>query len=145
MALTAQVKDELARFDVMRVSARKAEVSSILRFAGALHLSGGSILIEAELDTAAAARRLRGEIRGLFGYTAEIVAITGSGLRRGSRYLVRVAQEGAALARQTGLLDARGRPVRGLPSTIVNGAVADCEAAWRGAFLAHGSLTEPGR
>ncbi|GAA4507189.1 DNA-binding protein WhiA [Brevibacterium yomogidense] len=145
MALTAQVKDEIARFDVMRVSARKAEVSSILRFAGALHLSGGAILIEAELDTAAAARRLRGEIRGLFGYTAEIVAITGSGLRRGSRYLVRVAQEGAALARQTGLLDARGRPVRGLPSTIVNGAVADCEAAWRGAFLAHGSLTEPGR
>lgn len=145
MALTAQVKDELARFDVMRVSARKAEVSSMLRFAGALHLSGGAILIEAELDTAAAARRLRGEIRGLFGYTSEIVAITGSGLRRGSRYLVRVAQEGAALARQTGLLDARGRPVRGLPSTIVNGAVADCEAAWRGAFLAHGSLTEPGR
>ena len=35
--------------------------------------------------------------------------------------------------------------MRGLPSTIVNGAVADCEAAWRGAFLAHGSLTEPGR
>lgn len=145
MALTAQVKDELARFDVMRVSARKAEVSSMLRFAGALHLSGGGILIEAELDTAAAARRLRGEIRGLFGCTSEIVAITGSGLRRGSRYLVRVAHEGAALARQTGLLDARGRPVRGLPSTIVNGAVADCEAAWRGAFLAHGSLTEPGR
>ncbi|HLR45268.1 MAG TPA: DNA-binding protein WhiA, partial [Brevibacterium sp.] len=110
-----------------------------------LHLSGGSILIEAELDTAAAARRLRGEIRGLFGHTSEIVAITGSGLRRGSRYLVRVTADGAALARQTGLLDARGRPVRGLPSTIVNGAVADCEAAWRGAFLAHGSLTEPGR
>ena len=145
MALTAQVKDELARFDVMRVSARKAEVSAMLRFAGALHLSGGSILIEAELDTAAAARRLRGEIRGLFGHTSEIVAITGSGLRRGSRYLVRVTADGAALARQTGLLDARGRPVRGLPSTIVNGAVADCEAAWRGAFLAHGSLTEPGR
>lgn len=145
MALTAQVKDELARFEVTRVSARKAEVSSLLRFAGALHLSGGGILIEAELDTAAAARRLRAEIRGLFGYTAEIVAITGSGLRRGSRYLVRLTQDAAALARQTGLLDARGRPIRGLPSTIVNGAVADCDAAWRGAFLAHGSLTEPGR
>ena len=28
---------------------------------------------------------------------------------------------------------------------IVSGTACDCEAAWRGAFLAHGSLTEPGR
>src|SRR5690606_19773182 len=48
-------------------------------------------------------------------------------------------------ARQTGLLDQRGRPVRGLPAMVVGGSVADAEAAWRGAFLAHGSLTEPGR
>src|SRR5690606_39861807 len=46
---------------------------------------------------------------------------------------------------QTGLLDARGRPVRGLPPPVVSGGVCDAEAAWRGAFLAHGSLTEPGR
>ena len=50
-----------------------------------------------------------------------------------------------ALARQTGLLDMRGRPVRGLPAQVVGGSIADAEAAWRGAFLAHGSLTEPGR
>jgi hypothetical protein len=56
-----------------------------------------------------------------------------------------VAKDGEALARQTGLLDLRGRPVRGLPVHVVGGSVADVEAAWRGAFLAHGSLTEPGR
>src|SRR5690625_7721431 len=49
------------------------------------------------------------------------------------------------LARQTGLLDARGRPVRGMPPFVVGGATVDAEAAWRGAFLARGSLTEPGR
>src|SRR5699024_822001 len=43
------------------------------------------------------------------------------------------------------LLDARGRPVRGLPPHVVNARVGDAVAAWRGAFLAHGSLTEPGR
>src|SRR6202011_4482116 len=48
-------------------------------------------------------------------------------------------------ARQAGLIDAHGRPVRGLPRQVVSGATCDCEAAWRGAFLAHGSLTEPGR
>src|SRR5580698_7150156 len=70
-----------------------------------------------------------------------------SGLRKGSRYLVRVSQgqAGESLARQAGLIDAYGRPVRGLPRQVVSGSACDCEAAWRGAFLAHGSLTEPGR
>ncbi len=58
---------------------------------------------------------------------------------------MRVVRDGDSLARQAGLLDGRGRPVRGLPAVVVNGAVADAVAAWRGAFLAHGSLTEPGR
>lgn len=145
MALTAQVKDELARVAITRISARKAEVSAILRFTNALHLVAGSIVIEAEVDTNIVARRLRAEIKSLFGHTADVVVIGASGIRRGSRYLVRVANDGAALARQTGLIDWRLRPVRGLPSAIVNGSLADAQAAWRGAFLAHGSLTEPGR
>ena len=33
----------------------------------------------------------------------------------------------------------------GLPPQVVSGSIADNEAAWRGAFLAAGSLTEPGR
>ena len=33
----------------------------------------------------------------------------------------------------------------GLPPQVVSGGVCDAESAWRGAFLAHGSLTEPGR
>src|SRR6185503_5238413 len=68
-----------------------------------------------------------------------------SGLRKGNRYLVRVRKDGESLARQTGLVDGHGRPVRGLPRQVVAGTTCDCEAAWRGAFLAHGSLTEPGR
>jgi hypothetical protein len=58
---------------------------------------------------------------------------------------VRVSNDGEGLARQTGLLDVRGRPVRVLPPQVVSGGTCDAEAAWRGAFLAHGSLTEPGR
>lgn len=145
MALTAQVKDELARYRETRASARKAEVSATLRFAGALHIVAGSIVVEAEVDTGAAARRLRAEIKALYGHTAEVTVIGAAGIRRSSRYLVRVAQDGPALARQTGLVDGRGRPVRGLPAAVVNGSITDSKAAWRGAFLAHGSLTEPGR
>lgn len=145
MALTASVKDELSRVEIRKPSQRKAEVSTILRFAGGLHIVSGRIVIEAEVDLASTARRLKVAIADLYGHDAEIVMVSGSGIRKGSRYIVRVAKEGEVLARQTGLLDQRGRPVRGLPSVIVTGSTADAEAVWRGAFLAHGSLTEPGR
>src|SRR3984893_10943027 len=147
MAMTSGVKDELSRVPVIKPCCRKAEVSTLLRFAGGLHLSEGRVVIEAELDTGAAARRLRASISEVFGHPAEFLVLSPSGLRKGNRYLVRVSkgQAGESLARQAGLIDSYGRPVRGLPRQVVSGTACDCEAAWRGAFLAHGSLTEPGR
>lgn len=145
MALTESVKDELSRVEVSTTSERKAEVSAMLRFASGLHLISRRIVVEAELDHAATARRLRSSLAEVYGHRCEVIVVAGSGLKRGSRYVVRVVREGDALARQTGLIDGRGRPVRGLPAVIVNGSVHDAVAVWRGAFLAHGSLTEPGR
>ncbi len=145
MALTAQVKDELARLPIEKTSWRKAEVSATLRFAGGLHIISGRIVIEAELDTGVAARRLRQFVSEVYGHASDVVVVSGGGLRKGTRYVVRVVRDGESLARQTGLLDARGRPVRGLPPQVVSAGVGEAEAAWRGAFLAHGSLTEPGR
>ncbi|MPZ65938.1 MAG: DNA-binding protein WhiA [Pseudonocardiaceae bacterium] len=145
MAMTASVKDELSRLLVTKTCCRRAEISALLRFAGGLHIIAGRVIVEAELDTGSAARRLRKEIHELYGHTSDVHLITAGGLRKGSRYVVRVVRDGEALARQTGLLDLRGRPVRGLPPQVVSGGPCDAEAAWRGAFLAHGSLTEPGR
>lgn len=145
MAMTSQVKAELASTTITKVCCRKAEVSSMLRFAGGLHIVSGRIVVEAELDTGAAARRLRKDIAEIYGHGSEILVVQGTGLRKGTQYIVRVSKDGEALARQTGLLDGRGRPVRGLPPQVVSGASCDSVAAWRGTFLAHGSLTEPGR
>lgn len=145
MAMTADVKDELSRLTESKASSRKAEVSALLRFAGGLHIVAGRVVVEAEVDQLSIARRLRREIFDLFGYSADVHVVGAGGLRKSTRWVVRVAKDGEALARQTGLLDLRGRPVRGLPAQVVGGTVADAGAAWRGAFLAHGSLTEPGR
>lgn len=145
MALTAQVKDELARLRVDKTTCRKAEVSSLLRFAGGLHIVSGRIVVEAEIDTGVVARRLKISIAEIYGHQSEVVVIAPGGLRRTQRYVVRVVREGESLARQAGLLDNRGRPVRGLPPQVVAGGTEESAAAWRGAFLAHGSLTEPGR
>lgn len=145
MAMTAQVKAELAHTTITKVCCRKAEVSSMLRFAGGLHIVSGRIVVEAELDTGAAARRLRKDVTEIYGHDSELLVAQGSGIRKGTQYIVRVSKDGEALARQTGLLDGSGRPVRGLPPQVVTGSSCDAVAAWRGTFLAHGSLTEPGR
>ena len=137
MAMTGVVKDELSRVAVTKPCCRKAEVSTLLRFAGGLTLTAGHIVIEAELDTAAVARRLRAGIAELFGHTSELLVLAPGGLRKGNRYVVRVSKGGDSLARQAGLIDSFGRPVRGLPRQVVAGGSCDCEAAWRGAFLVH--------
>ncbi|MFI5953519.1 DNA-binding protein WhiA [Cryptosporangium sp. NPDC051539] len=145
MAMTASVKDELSRVAVTKPCCRKSEMAALLRFAGGLHIVAGRVVVEAELDTGNAARRLRQSIAEIYGHGSEVHVLTAGGLRKTSRYIVRVVRDGDSLARQTGLLDVRGRPVRGLPPQVVSAAACCSEAAWRGAFLAHGSLTEPGR
>ncbi|MHA6525404.1 DNA-binding protein WhiA [Tessaracoccus sp. G1721] len=145
MALTQKVKSELATVLAPHPSVRRAEVAALLRFAGGLHLVGGRIVVEAELDTGAAARRLRAFVTDLYNVESDLLVINGSGVRRGPRYTLRVVRDGEQLARLSGLVDMHRRPVRGLPPAVVGGSVADAVAMWRGAFLARGSLTEPGR
>lgn len=145
MALTADVKDELAKVEVGKTTVRAAELATILRFSGGLHLISGRIAVESDLDSAAVARRVRKDLAELYGVRSDVSVHSASGVRRANNYLVRVLDGGETLARQTGLLDARRRPIRGLPNKLTTGSREDLAAVWRGAFLASGSLTDPGR
>src|SRR3954454_11377577 len=108
MAMTPAVKDELARLSVTKPCCRKAEVATLLRFAGGLHIVAGRLVIEAELDTGATARRLRKDIAEVYGHAPALSVLAPGGLRKGNQYVVRVVRDGEALARQTGLVDGRG-------------------------------------
>ena len=145
MPLTADVKDELVKVEVSKTNVRAAELATILRFAGGLHLISQRIAVEAELDTAALGRRVRKDLAELYGVRSAISVVSGTGVRRSSHYLVRVLDGGETLARQTGLLDARRRPIRGLPNKLTTGSRDELAAVWRRAFLAAGTLTDPGR
>ena len=145
MALTAEVKDELAAIQTGKTTVRAAELATILRFSGGLHLISGRIAVESEVDTEQLAKRIRKDIAELYGVRADISMISASGIRRTSHYLVRVLDAGETLARQTGLLDSRRRPIRGLPNRLTTGSREELAAVWRGAFLASGTLTDPGR
>lgn len=145
MALTADVKEELAGVDVGKTSVRAAELAALLRFSSGLHTISNRIAVEAELESPKIARRVRKDLAELYGVRSEVSVISGSNLRRTSTYLVRVIDGAETLARQTGLIDARNRPVRGLPNRLTTGSREELAAIWRGAFLATGSLTDPGR
>jgi len=145
LALTAEVKDELTHVQVGKTSVRAAELATILRFSGGLHLISGRIAVESELDTLPLAKRVQRDLGELYGVRGEMQRLSAGGNRRTDHFLVRVVDGGETLARQTGLLDNRRRPIRGLPNRLTTGAPDEIEAVWRGAFLAHGSLTDPGR
>ncbi len=145
MALTAEVKEELAAIESGKTTLRAAELATVLRFSGGLHVISGRIAVESELESEQLARRVRKDIAELYGVRAEVSIVSASGARRTSYYLVRVLDGGETLARQTGLLDARRRPIRGLPNRLTTGSREELAAVWRGAFLAAGSLTDPGR
>ncbi len=144
-SLTVAVKDELVAHQSDLTSQRVAELSTILRFAGGLHVIGGHIAVEVELDHLETAKRVRKDIRDIFGMTTDAAVMQPAGNRSHPLYVVRVRQGGEALARQTGLLDPRKRPVRGLPNKLTTSPIGDLPAIWRGAFLAGGSISEPGR
>jgi DNA-binding protein WhiA len=145
VALTADVKEELAGVEVGKTAVRAAELAALLRFSSGLHTISNRIAVEAELESPRIARRVRKDLAELYGVRSEVSVISGSNLRRTSTYLVRVIDGAETLARQTGLIDARNRPVRGLPNRLTTGSREELAAIWRGAFLATGTLTDPGR
>ncbi|MCI5825080.1 MAG: DNA-binding protein WhiA [Arcanobacterium sp.] len=143
-ALTALVKDELSAVYPQLASSMLAEISTMFRFAGGLEINAGVVAVHAELTHPAAARHLWELVHKVFRVDPEMIAVKNS-MRHGNHYLLRVATNGERFARRVGLLDSKGRPVRGLAAQIVGGSKADAAAAWRGAFLARGTLMEPGR
>lgn len=145
MALTEDVKEELSHVAVAKSEDLVAEVASMLRYTGSLHLEGKQLIVESVINTESVAHRLRNSIEQLYDLTPEVDTIGQHSQRRSPKFTLRWREGGLELARRTEIIDRAGRPVRGLPRFIIGGTREQCIAAWRGAFLTKGSLTAPGR
>ncbi len=145
MSMTAQVKAELAQLPVAKECCLRAETVTLMRLCSALQLRDGKPIVEVELDSLAAAERLRRSLYALYGHQSLMITPPPSGAKNSPNYIVRVEKGAARLGKQTGLVDGSGRLVTGLPPNIVVGPMCDAVASWRGAFQARGSLTQPGR
>ncbi|MDN8605779.1 DNA-binding protein WhiA [Corynebacterium ureicelerivorans] len=145
MALTAKVKDELLRATGGGLEARSAEATALIRFGGELRPAERGVAIVAGFAEEAVARRLARTLTDLCAVSAPVELIPASSTSRDCRYEVRVEDGAADVIRSLKLVTASGHPVVGMPRQIISGPMAGVEAAWRGAFLARGRLTEPGR
>ncbi|MCQ9342806.1 DNA-binding protein WhiA [Corynebacterium sp. 153RC1] len=143
--LSTQVKDELVKVQSTRQSSRIAEIAALIRFAGSMNIVADSLVVEVELDHAQAARRLAAEIADLFEISATVLDLGTSTQRKVPRHLVRITEGADSLVRRVGLVTRSGHLVLGLPPAVITGTITDAEAAWRGAFLAAGHLSDPGR
>ena len=119
----------------------------MIRFGNGLHSVDHHILVQVQLDSQDAAAWLQDTIKNLYGHEATLTPVsrqTPTGTVQ--RYVIRVPKGSTALVLQTGLYSRYTKNmVLGLPSDIINGKIAQIKSAWRGAFLANGRLSDPGK
>lgn len=145
MTLTSLAQAELIQVIPAKTAVRQIELASFLRFSSGLHTIGGRIAVEAEVSSVDLATKIRRDMMELYGVKSEGRIAPASAPHAAPTYIVRVLEAGETLARQTGLLDARRRPIRGLPNRLTTANQEELAALWRGAFLASGAITDPGR
>ncbi len=142
---TDEVRQELARLPVGPPAQARAELSALVRFAGTLAVVGGTpstLRIELETTSGAVARRAFAIVQHRYGLRPELRVLAAGGVRRRSTYVVRIGTGAQRVGEDLGVVDGQGRPTDGLLPDLT-GAVAI--AYLRGALLAAGSLSAPGR
>jgi len=142
-SFTDRVKAELARHRAPRACCRRAELAAILRSAGTFHiLGGGRFALEVDVPDAGIARKVYTGLTAGFAEPAEIRILEPGRARPRQRFLIRVQDAALLPFIDAGVLDGSGRVHPGVPAELVSRRC--CAGAFlRGAFLAHGSVSEP--
>ena len=148
MAFVDDVKTELASIVDEPATVKQAQASAMIRLGGGIRVVQNKICLEPSFDNLQAAKWLQQTIQAVYHHQALLITekrSTPAGVV--DVYKVSVTQsDGGALALQTGVFDRRTkRFVVGLSNDIISGNIAQVKAAWRGAFLALGTLSEPGK
>jgi len=145
VALTAKVKDELLDARRPSAEARAAEATAMIRFAGAIEPTPRGVTITCDFAERRVAEWLVELVEEINHVPPSLQVIEPGSASRETRYQVVVAKGAEDVIRKLRLVTPSGHAVVGMPRQVISGPAAVVEAAWRGAFLARGSLTEPSR
>jgi hypothetical protein len=142
-SFTNRVKAELAHLAAPRQCCRRAELGALLRSAGTFHILGrGRFALEVDVADAGIARKVYAGLTAGFASPAEVRILSPGRARPKQRVVVRVEEADLEPFIAAGVLDRSGRLRPGVPQRLV--ARRCCSGAYlRGAFLAHGSVSEP--
>ncbi|HEX7254436.1 MAG TPA: DNA-binding protein WhiA [Gaiellaceae bacterium] len=143
MALSEDVRSELAAIAPRRQCDRLAELSALFHTAGSIHLRGrGEVSVHLDVSSSAVARRAFALLRD-FGVPCEIRSYRRRAFGGGTRYQLHVEGESRALQvlHEAGVLTARLGPLDRPPKRVV--ARSCCRGAYlRGALLGAGSVSK---
>jgi DNA-binding protein WhiA len=142
VALSDDVRNELAAIAPRRECDRLAELSALFHTAGSIHLHGrGEVSVHLDLSSSAVARRAFALLRA-FDVECEIRTYRRRAFEGGTRYQLYVEGERRALQvlNEAGVLSARLGPLDRPPKRVV--AKSCCRGAYlRGALLGGGSVS----
>jgi DNA-binding protein WhiA len=144
MALSDDLRTELAAIAPTRGCCRLAELSALFHSAGSVHLRGrGRVALHLDVSTSAIARRAFMLLREV-GIHSEVRTYRRHSFDRATRYQLHVSGDESGLASlvEAGVLHAKHAPVERPPKRIVGRSC--CRGAYlRGALLGGGSLSGP--
>ena len=142
MALSEDVRNELAAIAPRRGCDRLAELSALFHTAGSIHLRGrGEVSVHLDVASSAVARRAFALLRA-FDVPCEIRSYRRRAFDGATRYQLHVAGESRALQvlNEAGVVSARLAPLERPPKRVV--ARSCCRGAYlRGALLGGGSVS----
>jgi cell division protein WhiA len=144
MALSDEVRDELAAIAPRRECCRLAELSALFHSAGAVHLLGrGEVSLHLDVASNSVARRAFSLLRD-FGVESEIRTYRRRAFKRETRYQLHVDGNARALQvlHEAGVLTSALAPLERPPKRVVGRSC--CRSAYlRGALLGGGSVSGP--
>nr|WP_245797328.1 DNA-binding protein WhiA [Corynebacterium aquilae] len=143
--MTYALKDELLALASHSQECVRSELAAIVRVASMTPAEVPQQVLSVDFPTRAIAEYVQQLFVQEFGVrNTTMKDIPGTG-RKPARFELHVHDKVPTIVRELGLVTRSGFLVKGMPPAVVTGTISDAEAAWRGALLARGSITDPGR
>jgi len=142
VSYASHIKKELVRVK-SRLCCQRAELSALIKINGTISLSKSGIGLDFSTENAAIARRTLEIIKNIFpGTDTLLLSQKKSNLKKNNSYIVKIAENTEMFATNLGIMNGDGF-VGGIAPDVID--TECCKRSYlRGAFLAGGSINNPG-